>query len=325
MERSPRGRSTRAQDHYGSARSRRDLYRPWVRWPGALLSALILLGLLPAAAVGSIHYHGPRDAPVVALTFDDGLNPDSVRSILRTLDREGVVATFFPMSDAVRANPDLWRRVAARHPIGNHTIDHPNLTRLSRKAIVRQLTVSRDVIERVTGVPMIPWMRPPYGAWNADVLQASRQAGYRGIALWDIDTNDWRKPSRTRLIQDATQGRDGSIVLMHTLPNTAEALPAIIDRYRKRGFEFVSIPELLEGRPGTIPAHVTAGPAEPTAQSTMPEVRRADATRNAREAAIRWRLEERSHPGDAAVVGSVRGSRGSSSGLPGSGWVHEPL
>jgi peptidoglycan/xylan/chitin deacetylase (PgdA/CDA1 family) len=325
MERSLRGRSAPAQDRLDSAPSRRDPCRRWIRWPGALLSALIILGLLPAAAVGSIHYHGPRDAPVVALTFDDGLNPASVRSILRTLDREGVVATFFPMSDAVRANPDLWRRVAARHPIGNHTIDHPNLTRLGRTAIVRQLTVSRDIIERITGVPMIPWMRPPYGAWNADVVQASRQTGYRGIALWDIDTNDWRKPSRTRLIRDAAAGRDGSIVLMHTLPNTAEALPAIIDRYRKRGFEFVTIPELLEGRRAPAPAHVTADPTESTAQSTVPEDRRADATRMARETAIRWRLEERAHPGDAAVAGSVRGSRGGWSDLPGTGWAREPL
>ncbi len=211
---------------------------------------LMLLALVfaagPVSAATSVIYNGSRDYRTIALTFDDGYYPTSVQSILDTLRREGVKATFFPTSQAVKSYPTVWRRVAAAgYPIGNHTVNHPNLTRLSYSSIVYQITASRTTIQQVTGYRQIPFVRPPYGAWNSTVVRAAAYNGYRKVVLWDVDSQDWRRPSKSTLIYNATRGRNGSIVLMHTLPNTARALPSIIRFYKARGYRFVTIPQMF--------------------------------------------------------------------------------
>lgn len=146
----------------------------------------------------------------------------------------------------MKASPAVWRAVAAAgHAIGNHTISHPDLAQLDEQAVHRQLTASRTVIERVTGVPVVPYARPPYGSCDPAVVRAAGAAGYRRLVLWDVDSRDWRRPPRRTLVANATAGRPGSIVLLHTLPGTAEALPSIIRWYAARGYRFVTVPQLL--------------------------------------------------------------------------------
>jgi peptidoglycan/xylan/chitin deacetylase (PgdA/CDA1 family) len=284
----------------------------------AAVASLLVLGdpLTTSAALVS---HGSRDAPVVALTFDDGYDPAAIASIVATLDRTGVRATFFPTSGAVRATPDLWRRVAAVHPIGNHSIDHPDLTTLGRSAVRRQITVSRAQIEDVIGRPQIPFLRPPYGAWNGMVREVAREAGYRAIVLWDVDTNDWRRPTMARLVRDATSGRNGSIILMHTLPGTARALDAIIASYRDRGFRFVTVPELFGAGAGAGTGQAAGvGAAVPAAVKVEPPLPDADAIATSRVLPARSRFlglgSARSTVAPIGGLGSVRLRR--SSGRP---------
>src|SRR5918997_1901154 len=139
--------------------------------PLMLLALVVTAG--PVSAATTVVYNGSREYRTIALTFDDGYYPASVQSILDTLRREGVKATFFPTSRAVEASPAVWRRVAAAgHPIGNHTVSHPDLTRLGYSSIVYQITASRTTIRSVTGYRPTPYLRPPYGAWNSTVLRA---------------------------------------------------------------------------------------------------------------------------------------------------------
>lgn len=211
-----------------------------------LLLLAFVLAATPASAATTVVYSGSRDYRTVALTFDDGYYPSSVQSILDTLRREGVKATFFPTSQAVKAYPTVWRRVAAAgYPIGNHTISHPNLAGLSYSSIVYQITSSRTAIQSVTGYRQSPFLRPPYGAWNSTVVRAAAYNGYRKVVLWDVDSQDWRRPSTSTLVYNATRGRNGSIVLMHTLPGTASALTSIIRNYKARGFRFVTLPQMF--------------------------------------------------------------------------------
>jgi peptidoglycan/xylan/chitin deacetylase (PgdA/CDA1 family) len=211
-----------------------------------LLLLALLVAATPTLAAATVVYNGSRTTKTIALTFDDGYYPAAIESIRATLAREGVKATFFPTSQAVRANPTVWRRVAASgHPIGNHTVSHPDLTRLSYSSVVYQITASRSTIQSVTGYRQIPFLRPPYGAWNATVVRAATNTGYRRVVLWDVDSQDWRRPSTSTLVYNATRGRSGSIVLLHTLPGTAVALPQIIRFYKARGYRFVTIPQLF--------------------------------------------------------------------------------
>jgi peptidoglycan-N-acetylglucosamine deacetylase len=215
----------------------------WAAIPLLVLAFIVGAGPVAATTVAS---NGSRYYHRIALTFDDGYSAYATSSILGILRKYGVKATFFPTSDAVRWNPPVWRRVAAAgYPIGNHSINHPDLTRLSWSSVYHQITASRSVIQNVTGYRQIAYMRPPYGDYNGTVLSAASAAGYRKLVLWDVDSRDWTRPSLSTLIYNATRGRNGSIVLMHTLSNTVTALPYIIRNYKARGFTFVTVPQML--------------------------------------------------------------------------------
>jgi len=224
-------------------------------WVVSSTGALPAASLVPAAApprlAPATHArairHGSRHRKVVALTFDDGYSATQTLAIVRILRAEGIKATFFPYAQAVRKAPAVWRQIAAAgHPIGNHTFSHPNLTRMTMAAVESQLSRARSVVRAVTGRTQPAIARPPYGAYSRSTRRAAAIAGYPTLVLWDVDTRDWSGISVSTLVARATRGTNGSIVLMHAGPrNTPRALAAIIRNYRARGFEFVTVPEML--------------------------------------------------------------------------------
>lgn len=198
----------------------------------------------PSGPRSAVVTHGSRGARAIALTFDDGYA--HCDDIVRILDRSGVRATFFPNSRYVRWNPRLWRRIAARYPIGNHTADHRVMTRLSYAAMLQQLRSDERTIEAITGRPMAKLFRPPYGAYNGSVLVAAHAAGYRTTVLWDIESADTSGATDAQVLARAARGTNGSIVLMHCGPSvTTRILGRLIARYRARGFRFVTVRQLL--------------------------------------------------------------------------------
>ena len=207
-------------------------------------------GLEPAAVV----YHGDRDEKVVALTFDDGWGTRSTRKILRTLQDKHVNATFFPVGQAVRHDPATWKKVAAAgFPIADHTYDHATLARKCWSVQRLELARARVTYTRILGITPLPVMRPPGGEFDAATRLAATAAGETTLVLWDVDTNDWTGIGWRQIRRTATSGMKGSIVVMHTASSsTAHALPRIIHDYRKRGFSFVTIGQLL-GIPGAVP------------------------------------------------------------------------
>jgi peptidoglycan/xylan/chitin deacetylase (PgdA/CDA1 family) len=231
----------------------------------ATLAAVATLATVAPASATTVVFHGPRSERVVALTFDDAWSPPIVRRILSILSREHVHATFFPVSAAVRRSPSVWRRVLREgHVIGDHTINHPSLTALSGPAMRRQLVDSQRMIKAATGQPISPYVRPPYGLWDGDVVRAARAAGFRAVVMWDVDARDWEGWPPGRLVRNATRGTNGSIVVMHALPSTVGVLPRIIRSYRHRGFRFVTVPQLLgyaPASPGTRSAVPQTAPA----------------------------------------------------------------
>jgi peptidoglycan/xylan/chitin deacetylase (PgdA/CDA1 family) len=196
-------------------------------------------------------YHGDRHRKVVALTFDDGYSPTALRQILAILKRDKVGATFFPYGWAVHQDPAGWHMVvAAGYPIGNHTLSHPLLTRLTYAQVITEMIRGRRTIDLYSGGRSADYMRPPGGALNAATARAILKAGYPTIVMWDVDTLDWQRPSVATIVARAIRGTNGSIVLMHSGPrNTPRALPAIIASYRARGFTLVTISELLADLP----------------------------------------------------------------------------
>jgi len=187
---------------------------------------------------------------VVALTFDDGNDPTQLRVIFHILQATHVPATFFPFAQAMTLDPALWHSLAAAgYPIGNHTVTHPDLLRVSDAVLRREIVGATAMIRAISGRAPIPVFRPPFGAWDIRVAAAASAAGYPTLLLWDVDPRDWSGISSPVIAQRVlTHTRDGSVVLLHVGPyHTAAALPSIIAGLARRGFRFVTVPQLLAG------------------------------------------------------------------------------
>ena len=210
-------------------------------------------------APAEVVYHGPRDEKLVALTFDDGWGARTLRKILRVLREKHVNATFFPVGQAVRQDAEAWRRIAAANfPIANHTFDHGTLEGRCYAEQRRELARAQHAYENVLDGASLPVMRPPGGLFDGATRTAATSAGEPTIVLWDVDTNDWTGIGFRQIRRNALGGTKGSIVVLHTSSmSTVRALPGIIRGYRKRGFEFVTIGQLL-GIAGPVPYPVVA-------------------------------------------------------------------
>jgi len=204
----------------------------------------------------------------VALTFDDGPSPDWTTTILTTLEQTHTPATFFVVGSNVQARPNVLRREAADgFFIGIHTWDHPLMSRLSPSARAWELTSTAAVIHKVLGRSYcLPYWRPPFGDYNADVLRQTQAMGLTTVN-WSVDPQDWSLPG-VQIIADRVlnAARPGSIILLHdgyfNRWQTARALPLIIQGLQARGLVPVTLPQLLSG---TLPS-----PPTPTPTATPP-------------------------------------------------------
>jgi peptidoglycan/xylan/chitin deacetylase (PgdA/CDA1 family) len=215
----------------------------------ALLVALA--ALLPAAApvmasYASIVRHVATDRKIIALTFDDGWSPSRALKIDEILRQYGATATYLPYADAAADAPATWRYLAGRYPIANHTTTHRKLTTLSAGKVFWEIANARNVIEGITGRPMVRIFRPPYMAYNDTVRYEAYRAGFKVMALWSVDSGDSAGLSDTQVYNRAIQGTRGGIVLFHAGPAvTVRVLPKVLAYYRNRGFVFVTLPKLL--------------------------------------------------------------------------------
>lgn len=197
----------------------------------------------------------------VALTFDDGPTPDSTPSILAVLEQTHTPATFMVEGQYASAWPDLLRREwNDGFAIGIHTWDHPDMPTISPSEQLDQLASTSAAIHAALGANVCIWFwRPPYGDYNAQVLQTAASLGLSTVT-WNDDPQDWALPGVNTIVSRVLgQVGPGSIVLMHDGPaqrqETADALPAILKGLRARGLRPVTLPQLLsDGRyPGAHP------------------------------------------------------------------------
>jgi peptidoglycan/xylan/chitin deacetylase (PgdA/CDA1 family) len=184
----------------------------------------------------------------VALTFDDCLDDAAWASMLRTLERAGVHATFFCPGQQVLAAPMLARRtVALGNAVGSHGWDHADMTTLSVAEISHRLDLDERAWWRTAHATAVPLLRPPYGDVDADTIAAAGANGFRWLVLWDVDPADWQRPGASAIARRVlSHVRAGSIVVMHVLSQTADALPAILRGLRTRHLEPVTVTDLLE-------------------------------------------------------------------------------
>lgn len=189
----------------------------------------------------------------VALTFDDGPGPYTAK-LLTYLDRGHAKATFFLLGQQAKHYPELVKAQAkAGMELGNHTWNHPQLSRLKKSAVNSQVDRTNKAIARASGGTKPVFLRPPYG----DLLRSQRATVSMPLALWDVDTLDWKTRSTKATIKSAAAAKPGDIVLMHDIhESTVEAVPQIVKKLQAKGIHLVTLSTLMGGK---VEEHIEYG------------------------------------------------------------------
>ncbi len=201
---------------------------------------------------------GGDDKKKIALTFDDGPSAGYSAAILDVLQRYHVSATFFVIGSNVEVNPQLLQRIVSEgHEVGNHTFTHPDISAITPEQFALELNATERLIESQLGRHSLLF-RPPYGEdvepERPDQLKPlvlTSDLGYYTIGM-QIDPNDWRQPGVDKIVQqtiDQAVNGNGNVVLLHDgggdRTQTLVALPGIIEGLRARGYQLVTISNLL--------------------------------------------------------------------------------
>ena len=197
--------------------------------------------------------HGDRERRTIALTFDDGPDPDRTPALLDLLAELDVPATFFVLGRCADAHPELCARMAREgHELGNHTYNHPYLPLQRSRAVAAELAKTDAAIARATGItPTLA--RPPYGGRSPRNVAAFARAGKR-VVLWDLNSFDWKGAPGADVAQRIVErARPGSIILMHDggrdHDGTLDAVRLAVPAMRERGYTFATVSATLPSPP----------------------------------------------------------------------------
>ena len=197
----------------------------------------------------------------VALTFDDGPDPEWTPQILDILKEKNVKGTFFVIGGNAEANPGLIEReLDEGHEIGNHTFTHPNLTDTPPEAVPIELNATQRLVQALTG-RSLRLFRPPYlgdaeptDADEIEPVETAQDMGYITVGE-HVDPVDWELPGVDQIVKRTLEQVNGArpdsprnIILLHDAggdrSQTVAALPIIIDKLRAEGYQFVSVSDL---------------------------------------------------------------------------------
>lgn len=223
-----------------------------------LLLTLLLFGARPLPAPGAesvVIWGGPATVRQVAITFDDGPSPRYTPEILALLQRYQARATFFVLGRKVEKYPQLVQaQLQAGNEVGNHTYDHPRLTKTAMAD--REREVERTALDlELLGDRTARWIRPPYSAFD-ERFKAYVAHTHGHLVLWSIDSGDWRGLDRDAIVANVlNRVCPGAIIIFHDSDETdkvdrrptVEALKLIIPALQAAGYRLVTVSELVGG------------------------------------------------------------------------------
>ena len=182
-------------------------------------------------------------AAKVALTFDDGPHPVYTPQLLDGLKERGVRATFFVVGENIPGNEEILKRMDAEgHLIGNHTYNHVKLSDLDSARACAEVEKTNVLIQEATGKEP-EFIRPPFGAWKK-TMECS--LGMLPV-LWDVDPLDWTTKNTALVVERVLKDtKPGDIILLHDYyQSSVDAALEIVDTLTQRGYEFVTVDELI--------------------------------------------------------------------------------
>lgn len=243
-----------------------------------------LLLVRPVTAAPESLTRGSAEAARIVLSFDGGSSDRGTREVLDALRERAIRTTVFLTGEFIADYPELTRQIVADgHEVGNHTYTHPHLVRFERHEAVTRITRERfesellgtsAMFREVTGRDMAPYWRAPFGEENRELRAWAAALGYVHVgwtrgSKYNLDALDWvsSRSSRNfhtpeklaqRILDFDSANRttfNGAIILMHLGSDRPadermnRALPSLLDEFRRRGFAFVRISELISSEP----------------------------------------------------------------------------
>lgn len=197
-------------------------------------------------------YLGNTEEKKLYLTFDAGYENGTTAQILDTLKKHDVKAAFFLAGHYFDKNADLVRRMHDEgHTVANHTVSHPDITKLDDEALTREIRGIEDKYRQITGQEMEKYFRPPQGIFNEQVLKKVQSLGYRTVfwSLAYVDWNDDAQPSREETMRRLLpRTHPGAVILLHsTSKANAAFLDELLTKWKEEGYTFGTLEELFDG------------------------------------------------------------------------------
>lgn len=198
------------------------------------------------------YYVDKTDEKVIYMTFDAGFENGYTTNILDVLKKHDVKATFFLVGHYIKEEPELVRRMVNEgHIVGNHTYNHPDMSKISDiESFNKELSSLEELYKNVVGEDMKKYYRPPRGKFNEDNLKMANELGYKTI-FWSLAYVDWyvdKQPSEkyaySKLIPRI---HPGAVVLLHNTSETnSKILDGLLTEWKKQGYSFKNIDKLIE-------------------------------------------------------------------------------
>lgn len=196
-------------------------------------------------------YIGDTNEKVLYLTFDAGYENGCTGKILDILKEKQVPAAFFLVGNYIRRSPDLVRRMAAEgHIVGNHTMHHYDMSKLSDKAAFsKELTDLEALYRDTVGQELPKYYRPPQGIYSEKNLKMAQELGYKTV-FWSLAYVDWNNDAQptkeAAFAKLLPRTHNGAVVLLHSTSKTnAEILGELIDQWKAMGYRFGTLEELF--------------------------------------------------------------------------------
>ena len=196
-------------------------------------------------------YLGDTGEKVIYLTFDAGYENGCTKKILDVLQKHNVPAAFFLVGNYMEKNADLVRRMAAEgHIVGNHTMHHYDMSKISDKsAFQKELQELEALFRSITDAELPKYYRPPQGIYSEENLQMAKELGYKTV-FWSLAYVDWNndaQPTPEYAFQKLLpRTHNGAVVLLHSTSVTnAEILDELLTKWKQMGYSFASIDQLF--------------------------------------------------------------------------------
>jgi peptidoglycan-N-acetylglucosamine deacetylase len=191
---------------------------------------------------------GNANEPNIALTFNISWGEEKVYDILKQLEQNQVKATFFVSGEWAEKHPDILKKITeGKHEIGMLGYRYKSYLDQEINQVRKDIQYAKEVFGKL-GYKDLELVRAPHGHFNDEVIELAEGLGNK-VIHWNVNPNDWQNPGTQKIVDHVMSNtKNGDIILLHasdSAKQTAESLKVILPGLKNKGFQFVTVSELM--------------------------------------------------------------------------------